>query len=191
VKIVRATIAVIAATVAATAIALAAMTLPAGTNFNAVMDNALNSSNAYVGQRFTMHVTAPYPSYSLQGAYLTGHVLSVQHASQGRKPELQLAIDRLVLRSGTAVNVSAQVTSMQQQKSESNLGHSALTAVGGMIAGNMVGKTLFHTALGGPVGLIGGALVGLNAKTNFTVPAGSHINVQLIHTVVVRTQSHG
>ena len=188
-KILRASTAAIAAAFMATAVALAAMTIPAGTTLNAVMDSALGSSNAYVGQRFTMHLTAPYPSSSLQGAYITGHVLSVTHASQGRKPQLQLALDQLVLRSGTAVNVSAQVTSMQQQKSENNTGHAALTAVGGILAGNMIGKTIFHTALGGPVGLIGGALIGLNAKTNFVVPSGSRVAIQVVHTVIVRAQS--
>ena len=186
-NILRTSTAALAAALITTAVAFAAITLPAGTTVNAVMDNAIGTSNAWVGERFTMHVTGPYAS--LRGAYITGHVLQVTHASQGVKPRLQLALDRLVLRNGTAANINAQVTSMQQQKSENNTGHAALTAVGGMLVGNAIGKTLFHTAIGGPVGLIGGALVGLNAKTNFVVPSGSQVNVQMIHTVVIRTQS--
>lgn len=188
-KIVRTFAAAAVAAVAATAIALAT-TISAGTTLNAVMDTALNSGTAYVGERFTMHLTAPYPSYSLQGAYLRGRVLQVTHAKQGVKPQLQLAISQLVLRDGTVADIDGQVTAMQQKKSESNLGHSALTALGGMLVGNVIGKTIFHTSMGGAVGLAGGALYGLNAKTNFTVPAGSRASVQMIHTVVIRRQSH-
>jgi len=165
------------------------VTLPQGTTINATMDNAINTATAYEGQKFTMHVTQPYPSSALRGAYITGHVLSVTHARQGVKPELQLALDRLVLHDGSTVDISAQVTSMQQNKSENNTGHTALTAVGGMILGNMIGKTIFHTNIGGIAGLAGGALVGANAKVNFTVPAGAAIQAQLIHGVVIRRQA--
>jgi hypothetical protein len=184
-------VALFAALLATTAIASAqSVTLASGTQLYAKMDTTLDSANAYYGQRFTMHLTAPYASSALQGGYITGHVIKVVHAKQGVKPELQLAFDQLVLSNGTATDINAQMTSSQSKKSTSNLGHSALTALGGMLIGNAIGKTIFHTSAGGAIGLAGGALYGLNAKTNFNIPAGSSVTVTTTHQIVIRRQAH-
>jgi hypothetical protein len=185
-----ATAALVAVMATTTMASAQSTTLYSGTKINAKMDTTLDSGKAYVGQRFTMHVSAPYPSSALQGAYISGHVVKVVHAKQGVKPELQLGMDRLYLSDGSSFDIDGQMISSQQSKSESNLGHTALTALGGMIAGNMIGKTILHTGGGGAVGLAAGALYGLNAKTNFNLPAGSNVTVQLTHTVTVRRQSH-
>ncbi len=183
--------AALVAALAMTSVASArSMTLYSGTQINAKMDTTLDTATAYRGQRFTMHVTPPYASSALRGSYLSGHVVSVVHARQGVKPRLQLAIDRLYMRDGSSVEVDGQIIGDQQKKSTSNLGHTALTALGGMLVGNAIAKTLFHTGGGGAVGLAAGALYGLNAKENFNLPVGSNVTVQTTHSVVVRTQSH-
>lgn len=179
------------AAVATTTIASAqSTTLYSGTKITAKMDSTLDTGKAWVGQRFTMHVTAPYASSTLVGSYISGHVVKVVHAKQGVKPELQLGMDRLYLSDGSSFPIDGQLISDSKSKSENNLGHTALTALGGMIAGNVIGKTIFHTGGGGAVGLAAGALYGLNAKTNFNLPAGSNVTVQLTHTVTVRRQAH-
>jgi hypothetical protein len=58
-----------------------------------------------------------------------------------------------------------------------------------MLVGNAIGKTVFHTNAGGAIGLIGGAMVGANNKTNFDVPQGAGATVQLDQTVTIRRQS--
>jgi len=181
----------IAAAVLATAMAVAqSVTLPAGSTVYATLDTPIDTATASVGQRFTMHVTEPYSSSPLYGAYIKGHVIQVTHASQGIKPQLQLALDKLVLRNGSSTDISAQVTALETKQSGSNLGHAALLGVGGMIAGNVIGKTIFHSALGGPAGLAAGVLVGANAKVNFVAPQGAKVEAKLIHSLVVRRQAH-
>jgi len=183
--------AMLAATMATTTLASAqSTTLYSGTKINAKMDSTIDTGRASAGQHFTMHVTPPYPSAMLQGAYISGHIVKVVHAKQGVKPQLQLSMDRLYLSDGSSFEIDGQLVASQQSKSENNLGHTALTALGGMIAGNMIGKTIFHTGGGGAVGLAAGALYGLNAKTNFNLPAGSNVTVQLTHTVTIRRQAH-
>lgn len=190
-KVTNIAAAALVAAMATTTIAAAqSTTLYSGTKIYAKMDTTIDSGRAYVGQRFTMHVTPPYPSSLMSGGYLSGHVVKVTHASQGVKPVLQLALDRLYLSDGSSFEIDGQIVGDQQAKSENNLGHTALTALGGMIAGNMLGKTIFHTGGGGAVGLAAGALYGLNAKTNFNLPAGSNVTVQTTHTITVRRQSH-
>ena len=182
--------AMLAATMATTTLASAqSTTLYSGTKITAKMDSTIDTGRASVGQHFTMHVTPPYPSSMLQGAYISGHIVKVVHAKQGVKPELQLSMDRLYLSDGSSFEIDGQLVDSQQSKSENNLGHTALTALGGMIAGNMIGKTIY-TGGGGAVGLAAGALYGLNAKTNFNLPAGSNVTVQLTHQVTIRRQAH-
>jgi len=190
-KTVRTLVLALAAVTALTAGAFAqSVTMPAGSTIYATLDTPIDTATAYVGQRFTMHVTEPYSSSPLYGAYIKGHVLSVTHASQGVKPQLQLALDRLVLRDGSASDLSAQVTSLETKQSGSNLGHAALLGAGGMIAGNVIGKTIFHTGIGGAAGLAAGAIMGANAKVNFVAPQGAKVEAQLVHSLVVRRQAH-
>ncbi len=186
----RLAVAALVAAMATTTIAQASTTLYSGTKINAKMDATLDTATAYAGQHFTMHVTPPYPSSTLQGGYIAGHVVKVVHAKQGVKPVLQLAMDKIYLSDGSSFDIDGQLVSDSQSKSTNNIGHAALTALGGMLVGNAIGKTIFHTGGGGAVGLAAGALYGLNAKANFNLPAGSAVTVQLTHSVTVRRQAH-
>ena len=53
-------------------------------------------------------------------------------------------------------------------------------ALAGMLVGNAIGKTLFHTGAGGAVGAIGGFAVAKNNRSNVVVPAGSNVVVQIV-----------
>ena len=187
-------IALIAAFIGTTVLASAAnsITLYSGTVINARLNQTLDTSNANVGDTFTMTVIPPYPSGNpaFQGATISGVVTKVQRAGQGRNPELVIKPQYLRLANGSVATVYGDVTGMAANKSTAGTaGKAAAGALVGMLVGNAIGKTVFHSSGGGAVGLIGGAMLGANNKTNFTVPAGANATVQLSQTITIRRQA--
>jgi hypothetical protein len=168
------------------------ITIYAGAEIHGRMRDALDSANAYVGQKFTMDVVPPYPSGNpaFSGAIMVGEVTRVVHAGQGVKPEINVRFDYLRLSDGTIADISGGMTNSAKSNTLRNGGHVALTTLGGMIAGNIIGKTVFRTNAGGLIGAVGGFLYGYNQKSNYTIPAGSEATVQITKTVVIRRQSH-
>ena len=65
-----------------------------------------------------------------------------------------------------------------EEKHSTNLGHIAFNTAAGMVVGNILGKWL-GTGAGGAIGAVGGALYGINMKTNFSIGAGSKVDLQL------------
>jgi len=173
------------------AFAQSAPTLYSGSQINAIMDDQLDSGTTQVGDTFSMHVVAPYPSNddSYAGAQITGHVIKVVAAGRGTNPELQLGIDRLILRDGTSVQLPAQVTTAGTKQQSKNGAQVALSTIGGMILGNVIGKTVLHTGGGGIIGAAGGFLYGLNKKANVTLPAQAAVQLTLTRDVTVRRQA--
>lgn len=178
--------AALAACIGAPAIALAAITVSSGTQVHAMMTQSIGSGDASVGQHFTLDVTNPYPNHdpAFAGAKLTAHVVKVQKAGQGVKPELAFVVDKVALHNGASSHISAKLISVDQRQKD-NTGRVALTALGGMVAGNIIGKWL-GTNIGGAIGLSAGVLYGLNSKTDVTVPSGSEVVLQLEHPVTLR-----
>lgn len=168
------------------------LTLYQGAQINGRMRTTLDTGSAHVGDRFVMDVVPPYPSGNpaFQGAIIAGEVTSVTHAGQGTKAALGLQFDYLRLADGSTVDISASMTQDQKKQEQANGGHVALTTIGGMLLGNAIGKTIFHTGGGGIVGAAGGLLYGVNKKTNFQLPAGSDVQITLNQTVTIRRQSH-
>jgi len=176
----------------ASAFAQSAPTLYSGSQINAIMDDQLDSGATQVGDTFSMHVVAPYPSNddTYAGAQITGHVIKVVAAGRGTNPELQLGIDRMILRDGTSVELPAQVTSAGTKQQSKNGAQVALSTIGGMILGNVIGKAVLHTGGGGIVGAAGGFLYGVNKKANVTLPAQAAVQLTLTRDVSVRRQAH-
>jgi hypothetical protein len=168
------------------------LTLYQGAQINGRLRTDLNTGNAHVGDRFVMDVVPPYPSGNpdFQGAIIAGEVTTVTAAGQGKKPALGLQFDYLRLADGSTVDISATMTQDQRKQEQASGGHVALTTLGGMLLGNVLGKTIFHTGGGGIVGAAGGLLYGLNKKTNFDLPSGSNVQITLNNTVTIRRQSH-
>jgi len=168
------------------------LTLYQGAQINGRLRTTLDSGAARVGDHFVMDVVPPYPSGDpqFQGAIIAGEVTSVQAAGQGTKPEIGLQFDYLRLADGSTVEISATMTQDQRQQQQTNGGHTLLTTLGGMLLGNAIGQTIFHTGGGGVVGAAGGLLYGINKKTNFQLQAGSNVQITLNQTVTVRRQSH-
>lgn len=168
------------------------LTLYQGAQINGRLQTDINTGSAHVGDRFVMDVVPPYPSGdpSFQGATVAGEVTSVTAAGQGAKPTLGLQFDYLRLADGSTVNISASMTQNQQKTEQANGAHVALATLGGMLLGNAIGKTIFHTGGGGIAGAAGGLLYGLNKKSNFDLAAGSNIQITLNSTVTLRRQTH-
>jgi hypothetical protein len=168
------------------------ITLYNGTVLNARLNAGLDTGSAHVGDVFTMTVVPPYPSGNpaFQGATISGVVTKVQRAGQGRNPELVIVPQYLRLYGGSTASIDGSVTSIAANKSTGGTaGKAAIGALAGMLIGNAIGKTIFHASGVGAVGLIGGALLGANSKTNFSIPPGANATVQLNQTVTIRRQA--
>ncbi len=186
-------LAMIGALFAPVAALAASLTLPAGTQLNVTIDSALNTKTAQVGDTFTAHVQPPYPfdNGNLQGAVITGEVTQVQKAGQGTKPEMQIRFNRIRLTDGSSAPINGTVSASQPKKMLRNGATVAAYTIGGMLVGNAIAKTIFHSKGGGLLGAAGGFLTGYNAKSDLTFPAGSTMTVKLIDTLqVFRQASH-
>ncbi len=172
------------------ALAQSTVTLSEGSQIHAQMQGTLDSGTAYTGERFTATVIPPYPENdpTFANATIYGDVIKVVSAGQGRTPELQLNFQTIRLQNGTSYPLNAQMTAAQTKQQQRNGGHVALTTIGGMIAGNIIGKTIFHTGIGGLAGAVGGFLVGYNKKSNVTLPYGSQVTLTLTRPLIVRRQ---
>jgi hypothetical protein len=150
------------------------------------INQTIDSGSAHVGDKFTMTMTTPYPGGDSQynRALLYGHVVNVVKAGQGTNATLAFAIDRIVLASGRQANVSMRLQSQETQR-HNNTGNIAVTAIAGMLVGNMVGKTLFKSNLGGAAGLIAGALYANNQRTNVSLRQGSVVVTEVRQTVAL------
>lgn len=174
------------------ALAESSVTLYNGTVINTRLNEGLDSGSANVGDTFTMAVVPPYPSGNplFQGATMSGVVTKVVRAGQGRNPEIVIHPRYLRLADGSMATVYGDVTGIAANKSS---GETAAKAAGGalvgMLVGNAIGKTIFHSSAGGAIGLIGGAMMGANNKSNFSIPAGANATVQLNQTVTIRRQA--
>jgi len=160
--------------------------LSAGNMVTSRMNQTIDSGSAHNGDKFSLTVLTPYPSNNslYNNAQLYGHVTNVIGAGQGRNPVLEFNIDRIVLANGRQASVSMLLQSQETQR-HNNIGNVALTAVGAMIVGNMIGKSLFNSKLGGPAGLIAGALYANNKKTNVSLRQGSVVVTEVRQTVAL------
>lgn len=170
---------------AAAAVAAALGLLPAvagaqinpGVNLVGNMDQSISSSNAQVGQRFTMSNVHSQDN-NINGATLYGHVVSVQSASQGRPGKIELAVDKVHTRSGNSYSVEGRAVQVQTN-TKSNTLKEVGGAVGGMIVGNILGKAL-GTNIGGALGAGGGYLAAKNNRQNVEIPQNGVVTFQVL-----------
>ena len=157
----------------------AASALPPGTTLAGTITQDLSTASAQVGDTFAINLAPPYPNDdpSYANAYIRGHVFSVTRAGQGRNAQLGLAMDKIVFADGHSVPVYGHVVGVQEQHKSAVL-QQAAGALGGMLVGNLLGKVLFKTNLGGAAGAAGGFLYANNLKTDFTIPKDSTVTVQ-------------
>ena len=147
---------------------------PAGSTLDATVQGEISSKTAQDGQRFTA-VTA-------SGSRIHGHVSDVERANVGRKAHLKLNVDSIGFTDGTSASLAAEVIGIAEGKQPNYL-RAAGTALGGMIVGNIVGKSLGSKA-GGLIGLAGGSLLAANTANDIVVPAGALLRVKLAAPLV-------
>ncbi|MGZ3506514.1 MAG: glycine zipper domain-containing protein [Vulcanimicrobiaceae bacterium] len=149
----------------------------AGTRLSGTIAQSVDTKTAYVGQRVEL-TNVRSTDGSISGARMYGTVTSVQRAGQGRPAKLQVTFSRLVLANGSSYAVNGVVTGMQAT-TKNNALKEAAGAVGGMLIGNMIGKTVFHSSMGGLLGAAGGFMIAKNNRENMSVTQGSTVNVEL------------
>jgi hypothetical protein len=167
------------------------VTLSQGQQINVQMQDTIDSGSAYAGEHFTARVVAPYPNddTTFANAIVHGTVIKVVRAGQGVNPELHFSWDAITLQNGTSYPLNAEMTQGGPKAQNRNGGHVALTTIGGMIAGNILGKTIFHTSAGGAVGAATGFLVGYNKKANIDMKQGTNFQLTLTRPLMVRRQA--
>jgi hypothetical protein len=175
------------------AFAQTTVTLAKGDTVNLSMQSTLDTGSAYVGERFTARVVPPYPEgdTDLANAVASGEVVKVTPAGQGRNPELLLNFSTITLANGSSYPINAEVTGAGTTQQAKNAGHTVLTTIGGLIAGNVLAKVIFHaaTGIGGLIGAAGGFLIGQNKKSNMTLSPGANIQLTLTRPLLVRRQA--
>jgi len=175
-RILRSSVA--SALLAAVTMATALATPPPGTELSGQISQSVDTKTAVVGQAVTFtNVTSA--GANIHDARMYGTVTRVVRAGQGRPAQLRISVTRLTLPSGASYSVRGVVTGIQKV-TKSNALKEVGGALAGMIVGNIVGKTVFHTSVGGLAGAAGGYLLAKNNRENMTVPAGSTVTVKLV-----------
>jgi hypothetical protein len=154
--------------------------LAPGSVITGSLGSDLNTGTANVGDQFVVNVVAPYPNddTSYANAYVRGQVVAVTRAGQGTRPQLGLAFNQIVFADGRTMPVAGHVTSTDE-KHASAIPQQAIGALAGMLVGNVLGKVVLHTSVGGIAGAAGGFLYANNLKTNFVVPKSSTVVIQV------------
>jgi len=153
--------------------------LAPGSDVTGTMDRAISSSNAYVGEPFTIsHATSSDGTGTVTDATIYGHVDSVTTAGLGRNARIGLTFDRVQLFNGQRYALTARPTHIKVV-TKNNAAREGAGAIVGDLLGNWVGKTI-GAALLGPIGLVGGFLIAKNARQNVTIPQNSLVTLQVL-----------
>ena len=168
-----------AALVAALAFAptLASAAISPGTSLVGNMDQSLSSSNAQVGERFTMS-NVHSQSNDIHGATLYGHITAVNKPSQGRNASIQLAFDKLHTLSGNSYAIVGSATQVQTN-TKNNAVKEAGGAVAGAIVGSIIFRTVLHSNVGVPLGAAGGYLAAKNNRAGIEIPQNAIVTMQV------------
>lgn len=151
----------------------------AGTQYAGNVTQTIDTGTATVGQAVTLTNVVSEDGL-VSGATMTGHVSQVVPAGSGKPAQLQIVFTNLTLKDGTQYAIDGAVTGMQTQ-TKSNATREIMGAAAGLIAGNVIAKTIFGATngMGGFLGATGGFLIAKNMKQNMTVQQGSAVRVTL------------
>ena len=157
--------------------------IPEGATISGNLSTDLDSGKAQVGDGFSLQIVRPYPNGdpTYAGGFVRGHVSKVIRAGQGRKPELDLAFDSIVLADGSSSPLTGHVLAVEAKK-KSAIPVQAAGAGIGMLVGNFLFKKV-GSSLGGLAGAVGGFFYANNHKTDFVVPRDSVVTLQTDHEV--------
>ncbi|GAC1407961.1 MAG: hypothetical protein NVSMB64_15530 [Candidatus Velthaea sp.] len=157
-------------------VAASAQTVSPGTTLSGTLTQDISSKDAQVGQSVTLTgVTSA--SGAVHGATVYAHVTDVTRAGQGKRPQVQIALDKIGYANGTSQSVSGVVTSAKE-----NTKNNTVREVGGAVIGNIVGNLAakkLGLPLGGLLGAAGGFLYAKNYHENVTIPKDSIVSVRV------------
>lgn len=166
-------------------LAVPAATIAAGNGLNGTLNVALDTKSSFTGQPVSISVVGPYPggASGLSGATIYGHVGDVVPGGRGRNPQLSIILDSIRFSNGSKTSVGAVVNRLDPQ--QNRRGRVLLGTAGGMFLGNWAGKALFGGSAGGAVGAATGFLLSSNNRSDFHVPSGSPVGMQLTRPLSV------
>ena len=162
-------------------------TVPAGTTFDAKLQEEISTSKNHDQERFTLREQQPLVGGNplLKDAQIEGHLESVVKAARGKKASLHLVFDDIVLKDGTTLPIDASLVNTKlETKTQGHLLRNAGVILGGAVAGHFLGKrTGIHhgTAAGaaaasGYVLLSPGGEVVLKRGTDFKLKLNSPLD---------------
>jgi hypothetical protein len=175
----RSYLAAVIAAVGLLATPLAAGSQPVpGSTLTGVITTGLDSKTAYVGEDVSVNNVSSSDG-RIRNARLTGAVTEVVKAGQGRPGKIAVHFTYLHLSNGRAYPIDGVVTSMQANTKNNTLKEVG-GALGGMLIGNAIAKTVLGASGGGIVGAAGGYLLAKNNRADVSIPAGSTVTVQVV-----------
>jgi len=182
----RFAIVTVAALLALTAPVLAQSAFaPAGAQFEARLDQELNTKRLHDGDTFTLtehdgffHKAPP----ALKGAKIEGHVEHVSAARHDHAATLNLILDDVVMADGTTVSIDAQITSLKELEPRKHHLRDAGLVIGAAVAGHMLGKKR-GVKHGGLVGAGAGFVIATSLKSDIDVKRGTIVHLKLLEPI--------
>ncbi len=142
-----------------------ASTIPAGTSFDAKLQEEITTARNHNQDRFTLREQNPLFGGNplLKDAQVEGHLEQVTKAGKGIKAKLHLVFDDIVLQNGSRFPLDAAlVNTSVETKTKGTLLRNAGIVIGGAVIGHYVGKAT-HVPLGTTGGAATAAAVVLNS----------------------------
>ena len=158
---------------------------PAGAQFEARLDQELNTKHLHNGDTFTLtehegffHKAPP----ALKGAKIEGHVENVSPAHPGHGATMNVILDDVVLADGTRTEIAAQITSMKEFVAHMHLLRDSAIIVGSAVTGHIVAK---RTGMrhGGMMGAGAGFVLATSMKSDIVVKKGTIVHLKLTRPV--------
>ncbi len=158
---------------------------PAGAQFEARLDQQLDTKRLHDGDKFTMtehdgffHKAPP----ALKGAKIEGHVEHVSAAHPGHAATLSLVLDDVVMADGTKAAIDAQITSLKEFEPRKHHLRDTALVLGGAVAGHMMAKK-HGVKHGGLAGAGAGFVIATTLKSDIKVKRGTILHLKLLEPI--------
>ena len=168
----------------------AALVVPEGTRISAVLDTAIDTRTARVGDRFTMTVQGPW---EYRDARIDGVIRSASVSQNDRPADLRLEFDTIRLRTGLTGTLDATLDSVrkpggevlrvdgtiQDNKDTNAVQTGAIGAAIGGVIGVLTGGTkgaVIGAVIGGAAGA-GGAILANQRDRYLDLPIGTEVTI--------------
>ncbi len=158
---------------------------PAGAQFEARLDQELNTKRLRDGDTFTLTVHDGFfhkAPPALKGAKVEGHVEHVSAARRDHAATLNLILDDVVMADGTTAAIDAQITSLKELEPRKHHLRDAGLVIGAAVAGHMLGKRR-GVKHGGIVGAGAGFVIATSLKSDIVVKRGTIVHLKLLEPI--------